>query len=440
MERTKTAMESLAESMREQPAMPRFEDGSVNLRELVRRLAEDVVNAIMDAEADQLCSGGANSRNGYRERNLVTCVGDITMRIPKLRSGSFFPEDVVERYQRVDRAVVSAVAEMYATGTSTRKVQRIAEKLGISRLSKDQVSTIAKGLDADVAELMGRDLADARTPYLWLDATYVKCRREGRVQSAAVVTAIAVGADGVRRVVGLSAIDAETYAGWLGFCRDLRMRGVGGVKCVTSDAHEGLRRAIAECFPGAAWQHCIVHLERNVCSMLPSKRQRKAAGKVMQAAFAQEDPAMVREAYHAAIDAISSFSQAAAGLLEDAECDALAYLPFPAEHRRRIRTNNVQERTNREIKRRTRAVQVFPSVESMIRLVGAVMAECDEEWSCRHAIASMDLLEKAAAPEPAIGEEAAAMAERLVLVAMESAGMPGKAAERWYDAGILGGC
>lgn len=133
-------MGSLAESVREQPAMPRFEDGSVNLRELIRRLAEDVVNAIMDAEADLLCSGGANSRNGCRERNLVTCVGDITMRIPKLRSGSFFPDDVVERYQRVDHAVVSAVAEMYATGTSTRKVQRIAEKLGISRLSKDQVS------------------------------------------------------------------------------------------------------------------------------------------------------------------------------------------------------------------------------------------------------------------------------------------------------------
>ena len=151
-------MESLAESMREQPAMPRLEDGSANLRELMRRIAEDVVNAIMDAEADQLCAGGANSRNGYRERNLVTCVGDITMRIPKLRSGSFFPEDVVERYQRVDRAVVSAVAEMYATGTSTRKVQRIAEKLGISRLSKDQVSAIAKDLDADIAELKGRTL------------------------------------------------------------------------------------------------------------------------------------------------------------------------------------------------------------------------------------------------------------------------------------------
>lgn len=165
-------MESLAESMPEPASMPRFGDGSINLGELIRSLAEDVVNAIMDAEADQLCAGGANSRNGYRERNLVTCVGDITLHIPKLRTGSFFPEDVVERYQRVDRAVVAAVAEMYATGTSTRKVQRVAEKLGISRLSKDQVSTIAQNLNAGVAELFGRDLGGLRTPYLcWTPPT-----------------------------------------------------------------------------------------------------------------------------------------------------------------------------------------------------------------------------------------------------------------------------
>ena len=153
---------------------------------MIRTLAEDVVNAIMDAEADQLCAGGANSRNGYRERNLVTCVGDITLRIPKLRSGSFFPEDIVERYQRVDRAVVAAVAETYATGTSTRKVQRVAEKLGISKLSKDQVSAIAKNLDADVAELLGPDLGRiAHAVSVRLDATYVKRRRGGRVCSTA---------------------------------------------------------------------------------------------------------------------------------------------------------------------------------------------------------------------------------------------------------------
>ena len=327
----------------------------------------------------------------------------------------------------VDKAVAAAVAEMYATGVSTRKVERVAAKLGIERLSASQVSRICERLDAEVAELRSREFS-VPMPYLFLDATYVKCRRDNRVQSTAVVTAIAVGADGVRRVVGLSAIDTETYAGWLGFCRDLRKRGVSGVRCVTSDAHEGLRRAIAECFPGAAWQRCIVHLERNACSLLRSKRHRRAAGRIMQAVFAESEPASVRAAYHAAIDAIGSFSDEAAELLEEAEADALAYLDFPADHRRRIRTNNVQERTNREIKRRTRAAQVFPSMESMIRLVGAVMAEADEDWSTRRRMATMDALEREAPPEPAIDAETRLRAERLVLVAMESAGVAQRAA------------
>ena len=258
MERTKTAMESLAESMREQPAMPRFEDGSVNLRELMRRIAEDVVNAIMDADADQLYAGGANSCNGYRERNLVTFAGENTMRIPKLRSGSFFPEDVVERYQRVNRAVVSAVAEMYATGTSTREVQRIAEKLGISRLSNDQVNAIAKDLDADVAELMGR---------------------------------------------------------------------------------------------------------------------------IMSPVFRAKDAATARAMYHVACDMLRECCPKAAVAAEEVEPDALAYLAFPPAHWKRLRTNNVQERANREIKRRSRVVQVFPSERSLERLVGAVMCEQDEQWS-----------------------------------------------------------
>lgn len=399
-----------------------MEAAALDMPALIRTLLESALNEIMDEQADMACEGGANSRNGYRERSLVTPAGKITLRIPKLRCGTYFPDGILERYSRVDKAVAAAVAEMYANGVSTRKVEKVARRLGIDRMSSSQVSRICESLDAEVAALRAREFAMAM-PYLFLDATYVKCRREGRVQSTAVVTAIAVGEDGVRRVVGISAIDTETYAGWLGFCRDLRKRGVAGVKCVTSDAHEGLRRAISECFPGAAWQRCIAHLERNACSLLNSKRQRKAAGKILQAVFRESDPAMVRAAYHAAVDAVSSFSQAAAELLEDAEPDALAYLEFPAEHRRRIRTNNVQERANREIKRRTRAVQVFPSVESMMRLVGAVMAELDEDWSGRHAIASMDLLEKPCAPERQIGPETRSRAERLVLVAMESAGM-----------------
>lgn len=237
-------------------AMPRFDDGAIDMQELLRRLAEQVVNAVMDAEADQLCGGGANSRNGYRERSLATCVGTLTLRIPKLRSGSFFPEDVLERYQRVDRALVAAVAEMYATGTSTRKVQRVAEKMGVSRLSKDQVSAIASSLDADIEDLCARPLGGSPVPYVWLDATYVKCRREGRVASTAVVTAIGCDAGGWRRVLGVDVVDTESYDSWLAFLRAIRSRGAAGVRLVVSDAHPGLVRALGEVFQGAAWQRC----------------------------------------------------------------------------------------------------------------------------------------------------------------------------------------
>ena len=410
--------------------IPTDGNGNADLRELARVLLETMVNAVMDAQADALCEDGANARNGYRERGLVTAVGAITMRIPKLRAGTYFPEGVIERYSRVDRAVAAAVAEIYRDGISTRKVQRVAERMGIPRLSADQVSAICRSLDEEVSALASRAFEGLDFPYLFLDATYVKCRRDGRVQSTAVVTAIVCGSDGVRRVVGFSAIDTETYAGWLGFCRDLRKRGVSGVRCVTSDAHEGLRRAVAECFPGAAWQRCIVHLERNVCSLLRTRRQRAMAGKALQAVFRESDPAVVRCAYHAAIDAIGEMSEEAASLLEEAEADALAYLGFPAEHRRRIRTNNVQERTNREIKRRSRVVQVFPSADSMVRLIGAVMAEQDEDWSSRRWIVpeSLARLEEPAPAEPETTEESRERGLKVVQTAMELADGGRKAA------------
>lgn len=197
-------------------SLPRFADGTINMQELIRSMAEMLTNEIMSAEADQLCESTGNSRNGYRERKLVTCVGTLTLRIPKLRSGSFFPEDVIERYQRVDRAVAAAVNEMYATGTSTRKVAKVAAAMGIERLSKDQVSAMVSGLDADNEELLGRDLSGLRMPYLWLDATYVKCRTGAHVASVAVVTAIGCDEDGWRHVLGLDVVDTESHDSWLG--------------------------------------------------------------------------------------------------------------------------------------------------------------------------------------------------------------------------------
>ena len=295
-------MEILSDPTPDMLAMPRFDDGAIDMQELLRRLAEQVVNAVMDAEADQLCGGGANSRNGYRERALATCVGTLTLRIPKLCSGSFFPEDVIERYQRVDRALVAAVAEMYATGTSTRKVQRVAEKMGVSRLSKDQVSAIASSLDADIEELCGRPLDGSPVPYVWLDATYVKCRRGGRVASTAVVTAIGCDAGGWRRVLGVDVVDTESYDPWLAFLRTVRGRGVSGVELVVSDAHPGLVRALGEVFQGAAWQRCAVHLMRDCMREAGSWQLRRRVGRIVSQVFRARDAATVAAMYHAACD------------------------------------------------------------------------------------------------------------------------------------------
>lgn len=251
------------------------------------------MNEIMDAQADMACEDGATARNGYRERGLATPVGDIVLRIPRLRAGTHFPEGLIERRSRADRAV----AESWTNGVSTRKMERIARKMGIGRLSKDQVSAMCRSLDAGVAELFSRDLGEVGFPYLFLDATYVKCRRDSRMQSTAVVTAIGVGSDGVRRMLGVAAIDIEIHAGGLGFLRGLRERGFSGVRLVVSDAHAGLVRAIAECLPGAGWQRCVVHLERDVCSLLASRRHRAMADKALQAVFRETDPATVRSAH-----------------------------------------------------------------------------------------------------------------------------------------------
>lgn len=332
--------------------MPRFEDGSINLREVLRQLAESVANEVMSAEADQPCEATGNSRNGYRERVLTTCMGTLTLRVPKLRTGSFFPEDVLERHQRVDRAVVAAVAEMHATGPSTRKVQRVAAAMGIERIPKDQVSAICQSLDSEVEELSTRPPGDLPAPYLWLDATYVKCLRSGRVASTAVVTAIGCDSEGWRHVLGVGVVDTESYDSWSAFLGRVRERGVRGVRLVTSDAHEGLRRAVEEAFQGAAWQRCAVHLMRD-CA-------RAASGS----------------------------------------------------------------------RRRSRVVQVFPSVASLERLADAVLCDQDEEWSCSRYFSERVMSElpdepgarQAAAPT---GEQLAAfrlVARRAIEASLERAG------------------
>ena len=400
--------------------LPLREDGTVDLNEMMRGELERMLNQIMDWQADEALGEG-NRRNGYRERKLVTVLGEVTMRIPKLREGTYFPDELIRPYSRVDRAMVGVVREVYARGLSTRKIERAADELGFASLSPSRVSRMTADLDEEAAALNAERFGGTSFPYLWLDATYLKCRREGHVRSTGVVTAIACGEDGSRRFVGFGAVDTESAASWKAFLRGLRSRGVSGVRCVVSDDHGGLVQAVAEVFQGAAWQRCIVHLERNVAGMLRSKADKAAAMAALKAAFAESDPQLVRAAYRRATEVVSGLSRRAGELLEDAEADALAYLGFPREHRVRLRTNNVQERANEEIKRRTRAVGVFPSEESMLRLVGAVLADVNDEWLSSQFIDAASLKGVARAePGPGpIPEEVAEKARILVDAAVE---------------------
>ena len=364
------------EAMRD---LPFRDDGTIDLNEMMRRELERMVNQIMDWQADEVCGEG-NRRNGYRERKLVTVLGEITMRIPKLREGTYFPDELIRPYSRVDRAMVAIVREAYVRGLSTRKIEKAADALEFASLSPSRVSRMTADLDEEVAALNARRLDGMAFPYLWLDATYLNCRDEGHVQSKGVVTAIACGEDGSRRFVGFGVVDTESASSWKAFLRGLRKRGVAGVRCVVSDDHEGIVQAVAEVFQGAAWQRCIVHLERNVAGWFPKKEEKAVASAAMKAVFAERDPQLVRAAYRVATRRIAELRPRAGELLEDAEADALAYLDFPREHHVRLRTNNVQERANEEIKRRARVVGVFPSVESLMRLVGSVLVDVNEEW------------------------------------------------------------
>ena len=412
--------------------MPRFDDGMVNMAELIRVMAESPVDEAMDAQADEACEAG-NRRNGYRERRLTTSVGTINLRIPKLRAGSYFPEDLIERYSRADRAVVAAVSEMVTNGVSTRKVKRVAQSMGIDRMSAGQVSRMCSSLDDAVADLQERDLSGARFPYIRLDATSIKCRDAGRVQSTALVTAIGAGSDGYRRLLGLDAIDTESYDGWKSFLLLLRARGVSGAICVTGDAHEGLKRAIQEVFPGAAWQRCIVHLMRDAAGNAAARRKRGAVLGILKAVFAERDPGLVRELHHLAIEQIDGFCPKAAELLEDAEADAPAHPDLPCGHHAGLRADDVQERANREPRHRSRVVQVFPSRKSPIGMMGAVFAEMDGEWAARRRLDDESMGRavegaKVNAPAPAYEGAATGHAARIIALVAADNPVPGRKA------------
>ena len=356
--------------------------------DVLREAMTLVLQELIELEASQVIRAGryertderTTHRNGSRSRLLSTKAGDVELRIPKLRSGSFFPA-LLEPRRRIDRALWAVVMEAYVHGVSTRKVDDLVAALGIDAgISKSEVSRICTELDAVVAEFRDRPLGHAAFPYVFLDATYVKAHDGASVVSKAIVIATGVTRTGDREVLGLAVGDSEDGAFWTAFLRSLRARGLAGVRLVISDAHEGLKAAIGAVLLGAAWQRCRVHFLRNVLTRIP----RGSAEMVLAAIrtiFAQPDAVAVTEQLDEIADKLQSRFPVVAAMLVDAKEDVTAFTGFPVNHWRKIWSTNPLERVNKEIKRRTDVVGIFPNEAAIVRLAGAVLLEVHDEWA-----------------------------------------------------------
>jgi putative transposase len=356
--------------------------------DLLRAMVKEMAEALMSADADTVCGADygersperVNRRNGYRERDWDTRVGSIELAVPKLREGSYFPDWLLQPRRRAEQAFVSVIADAYLAGVSTRRVEKLVQQLGVERMSRSQVSRLAKSLDQIVEDFRTRPLDCGPYAYVTFDALQVKCREGGRTVNVCVVHAVAVNRDGFRESLGLDVVTSEDGAAWLAFLRSLVARGLSGVRLVTSDAHPGLVDAIAATLPGAAWQRCRTHAMRNLLTRVPKSAQGFVATMV-RTIFAQPDAEMVREQHHRIVDQLASRFPEAAALLDQAETDLLAFTAFPKEHWRQLWSNNSLERLNKEIRRRTDVVGIFPDRAAVIRLVGAVLAEQNDEWA-----------------------------------------------------------
>jgi len=388
--------------------------------DLLRAMVKDFAEALMSADADAVCGAGygertperVNRRNGYRERDWDTRVGSIELAVPKLREGSYFPDWLLQPRRRAEQAFVSVIANAYLAGVSTRRVEKLVQQLGVERMSKSQVSRLAKSLDAIVEDFRTRPLDGAPYAYVTLDALVVKCREGGRTVNACVVHAVGVNRDGFRESLGLDVVTAEDGAAWLAFVRGLVARGLAGVKLVSSDAHPGLVDAIAATLPGACWQRCRTHFMRNLLTRVPKSAQSFVATMV-RTIFAQPDAATVHEQHRRIVDQLETRFPEAAALLAEAGPDLLAFTGFPKEHWRQLWSNNSLERLNKEIRRRTDVVGIFPDRAAIVRLVGAVLAEQNDEWQVARRYMSADSIAKALAdpvdePEEVIAIAAAA--------------------------------
>ena len=357
--------------------------------DLMRNLLQTVINALLSADADAVVGAewGQRSpdrtaqRNGYRHRDLDTRVGTIDVAIPKLRTGTYFPEWLLERRKRAESALITVVADCYLAGVSTRRMDKLVKQLGINSLSKSQVSRMAADLDAQVEAFRHRPLDEAG-PFTFVaaDALTMKVREGGRVINAVVLIATGVNGDGHREVLGMRVATAETGAAWNEFFADLVARGLGGVRLVTSDAHAGLIEAIAANLPGAAWQRCRTHYAANLMAVCP-KSMWPAVKAMLHSVYDQPTAGAVNAQFDRLIEYTEDRLPDVAEHLGDAREDLLAFAAFPDDVWRQIWSNNPTERLNREIRRRTDVVGIFPNRDAIVRLIGAVLAEQTDEWA-----------------------------------------------------------
>jgi len=357
---------------------------------------------LMALEVDGICGAGhgernaerSNHRNGYRERAWETRAGAITLPIPKLRKGSYLPF-FLEPRRTAEKALVAVIQEAYIQGISTRSVDDLVKAMGMSGISKSQVSRLCADIDERVKAFLDRPL-EGDWPYLWLDATYIKTRQGGRIVSVAAIVAVAVNAQGRREVLGLAIGPSEAETFWTDFLRALTRRGLRGVKLVISDAHEGLKAAAAKVL-GATWQRCRVHFMRNALAHV-SKGQRLMVAAAIRTAFVQEDHQAAVAQWRQIVDSLVRRFPKLAAMMGDAEQDVLAFMAFPKDHWRQIHSTNPLERVNKEIKRRTNVVGIFPNEAAIIRLVGAIITEQNDEWAVSRRYMTLETLARLGLP------------------------------------------
>ena len=371
--------------------------------DFLRAVAEAVLQILMESDVEGLIGAGRhersadrlNYRNGYRDRTLDTRLGTLALRVPKLRQGSYFPP-FLEPRKMSEKALVAVIQEAWIGGVSTRRVDDLVQAMGLSGISKSQVSKLCREIDERVQAFLERPL-EGEWPYLWLDATYLKVRAGGRIVPVAAIIAVAVTTDGRRQIVGLGLGPSEAETFWSSFLKGLVRRGLKEVKLVISDAHDGLKQAAAKVLK-ATWQRCRVHWMRNALAHV-AKSQHTMVAAALRQAFWQADQPAARQTWRQVADQLRQRWPKLAGLMDDSEHDVLAYLAFPAQHRTKLHSTNPLERLNKEVKRRADVVGIFPNEASITRLIGAVLLEQNDEWQLQHRYMQLEAMAELAPPE-----------------------------------------